>query len=197
MANFTESDNKILSCGKPADFSFRKMKTINVEQFLEEIGLEGVRYTRVAGVPTRGTNLKFMTKSILLNNNKLKTFKNMDKFANAILEYPEQLSWIDFSFNFLTEIDECILRFKSLKILYFHGNCITDFDQVLKLKPLKELRTVTFHGNPIANLPRYRPCIVALLPQLLNLDFSPVVPQEKLSPPPTEIVKKLARAAKK
>lgn len=30
----------------------------------------------------------------------------MDKLANSVLEYPEQLSWIDFSFNFIVEIDE-------------------------------------------------------------------------------------------
>lgn len=30
----------------------------------------------------------------------------MDQLANSVLEYPEQLSWIDFSFNYITEIDE-------------------------------------------------------------------------------------------
>lgn len=118
----TEAD--ILSSGKPADFSFRHLKTINVTKFFESnvciffpsltanvncvsaIGFEGARYTRVAGVPERGEKKKFLTRSIWMNNNKLKSIKNMDQLAISVLEYPEQLSWIDFSFNFITEIDE-------------------------------------------------------------------------------------------
>lgn len=118
----TETD--ILNSGKPADFSFRHLRTINVTKFFESnvciynfslmsnfyfllaIGFEGARYTRVAGVPERGDKKKFLTRSIWMNNNKLRSIKNMDKLANSVLEYPEQLSWIDFSFNYITEIDE-------------------------------------------------------------------------------------------
>lgn len=73
---------------------------------ISAIGFEGARYTRVAGVPERGEKKKFLTRSIWMNNNKLKNLKNMDQLANSVLEYPEQLSWIDFSFNYITEIDE-------------------------------------------------------------------------------------------
>nr|CAI5839203.1 unnamed protein product [Callosobruchus analis] len=186
------TETSMLSTGKPADFSFRSLKSINVSNFLETIGLEGARYTRVAGVPERGgEGKKFLTKSLWLNNNKLRNFKHVDELVEAVLEYPQELGWIDFSFNYITEIDECILKFKSLKILYFHGNCISDLDQVFKLKQLKELRSVTFHGNPIANHPKYRNYVIAALPQIANLDFSPVVHNEKLYPKPAEILKKL------
>lgn len=77
---------------------------------LSAIGFEGARYTRVAGVPERGEKKKFLTRSIWMNNNKLRCIKNMDRLANSMLEYPEQLSWIDFSFNFITEIDEVSAR---------------------------------------------------------------------------------------
>ncbi|XP_018562248.1 leucine-rich repeat-containing protein 51-like [Anoplophora glabripennis] len=193
----SKEETALLSTGKPADFSFRKMKTINVDKFLRDIGLEGARYTRVAGVPDRGIEKKkFLTRSIWLNNNRLTNTKNVDQFAQSVLEYPDELGWIDFSFNFITEIDECILKFKKLKILYFHGNCISDLDEVFKLRPLMELRSITFHGNPIANHPRYRNYIVAVLPQIANLDFTPIVRNEKLQPAPPEAIKKFKEIEK-
>lgn len=82
------------------------MSLVSNYYFLSAIGFEGARYTRVAGVPERGDKKKFLTRSIWMNNNKLRSIKNMDKLANSVLEYPEQLSWIDFSFNYITEIDE-------------------------------------------------------------------------------------------
>ncbi|KAJ8933772.1 hypothetical protein NQ314_013806 [Rhamnusium bicolor] len=96
----------------------------------------------------------------------------------------------------------CILKFKKLKILYLHGNCISDLNEIYKLKPLKQLRSVTFHGNPIANHSRYRSYIVAVLPQvksimIANLDFSPIVQNEKKFPAPPEVVKKMKEAERK
>ncbi|XP_030747657.1 leucine-rich repeat-containing protein 51-like isoform X2 [Sitophilus oryzae] len=170
--------------GRPADYSFRKMTTIKA------FGLESARYTRVGGVPDRGPEKKFLTKSLWLNNNKLKTTKNVDELVNAVIEYPSYLGWIDFSFNYITEIDEGLLKFPNLKILYFHGNCISDLNEVFKLRPLEQLRSVTFHGNPIANNPKYRSYIVSALPQISNLDFTPVVKTEKMFPMPPELIRK-------
>ncbi|XP_074039826.1 leucine-rich repeat-containing protein 51-like [Leptinotarsa decemlineata] len=180
----------VLSSGKPADFSFRKLKYINVAKFLEEIGLEGARYTRVAGVPEKGENKKFLTRSLWLNNNRLKNFQNLNDLVEVVLEFPAKLGWIDLSFNRISEIDQCILKFPSLKILYFHGNCISELDQVYKLRPLKQLRSITFHGNPIANHPNYRSYIVSVLPQIANLDFTPVVATERKFLSPKEALKK-------
>ncbi|CAG9815076.1 unnamed protein product [Phaedon cochleariae] len=191
-----DDDELNLTSGKPADFSFKHMKSIQVAKFLENVGLQGVRYTRVKGVPEKGPNKKFLTKSIWMNNNKLKNFKHMDELVRVVLEYPDQLGWIDFSFNEITEIDECILGFSQLKILYFHGNCISNLDEVAKLRPLKQLKSITFHGNPIANHPRYRSYVVSILPQLANLDFTPVVRNEKSYPAPPEAVKKLKEMGK-
>lgn len=151
---------KKLEVSLPVDFSFKKMTQIKA------IGLEGARYTRVGGIPERGPENRFLTKSLWLNNNKLKSTKNIHELVNATIEYPFKLSWIDFSFNYITEIDVSLLSFPELKILYFHGNCLNDLNEVYKLRPLKELRTVTFHGNPIANHPNYRSYVVSVLPQV-------------------------------
>nr|XP_023021567.1 leucine-rich repeat-containing protein 51-like [Leptinotarsa decemlineata] len=158
--------------------------------FHSEIGLEGARYTRVAGVPEKGENKKFLTRSLWLNNNRLKNFQNLNDLVEVVLEFPAKLGWIDLSFNRISEIDQCILKFPSLKILYFHGNCISELDQVYKLRPLKQLRSITFHGNPIANHPNYRSYIVSVLPQIANLDFTPVVATERKFLSPKEALKK-------
>lgn len=51
-------------------------------------------------------------------------------------------------------------------MLYLHGNCINEFNEIAKLKLLHNLKHLTFHGNPISNHPRYRGFVVAVLPQV-------------------------------
>ncbi|ENN74840.1 hypothetical protein YQE_08611, partial [Dendroctonus ponderosae] len=99
-----------ISPGAPADFSFNGIRHLDSEKFLSAIGLEGVRYTRVGGVPDRGPEKRFLTKSLWLNNNKLKSTRNIHELVNATIEYPAQLGWIDFSFNYITEIEEQIVN---------------------------------------------------------------------------------------
>lgn len=49
--------------------------------------------------------------------------------------------------------------------------------QVLKLRPLRgTLLHLTLHGNPVLQDPAYRPTLLALLPRLRSLDFSPRAP---------------------
>lgn len=135
-------------------------------------GPEQARASRLGGVPERGSqHKKFLTRSIWLNNNKLKSIKDLDVFVESILEFPDQLGWLDCSFNQLAEINDSILKFPGLKIVYFHGNCIENLDQILKLKNLKKLKTITFHGNPISNLPHYRSYIISALPQVKIIFF--------------------------
>lgn len=129
--------------------------------------MEGPRETRTGKIPERGkSNRKYLTKSIWLNNNKLTSIKDMEILVESVLEHPEKLGWIDFSFNFITTIDESITKFPNLKIVYFHGNRITDIEEVFKLRNLKQLRSVTFHGNPINEHPHYRAYVIAVLPQV-------------------------------
>lgn len=134
---------------------------------LPAMGVEAARSIRTGSVPERGTaKKKLLTRSIWLNNNKLKSIKNLEVIVESVLEVPSQLSWIDFSFNYIKEVDDCILNYPNLKIIYLHGNCISKLSEVMKLRKLKNLRTVTFHGNPISNIPLYRVSIMHMLPQV-------------------------------
>ena len=63
--------------------------------------------TRLGGLPERGKDKnKFLTKGVWLNNNSLTSIKNMEALVNSVLENSDALSWIDFSYNYITEIDE-------------------------------------------------------------------------------------------
>ncbi|KAK9872054.1 hypothetical protein WA026_015304 [Henosepilachna vigintioctopunctata] len=168
MGKSTEFENVDLNSNEricldtslPADYSFQRLTA------LKAMGVEAARGIRIGSVPERGsTKKKLLTRSLWLNNNKLKNIQNLDAIVESVLEVPAQLSWLDFSFNYIKDIDESILKYTNLKIVYFHGNCISKFSEVIKLRKLKHLKTVTFHGNPISNVPLYRVSIMWMLPQ--------------------------------
>jgi len=44
--------------------------------------------------------------------------------ALEVVEFPEDIAWLDLSFNGITSISDDILHFQALKMLYLHGNKI-------------------------------------------------------------------------
>ena len=76
--------------------------------------------------------------------------------ALDVVEFPEDIAWLDLSFNDITEVSDDILQFQALKMLYLHGNKINRFADISKLKQLPNLYSLTLHGNPIENQPHYR-----------------------------------------
>ncbi len=61
----------------------------------------------------------------------------------------QNLQWLDLSYNYLTEIEDEILEFKQLKVLYLHGNYIKCLEDTRKLQLLPNLANLTLYGNPI------------------------------------------------
>lgn len=66
------------------------------------------RETRVGRIPKLSSKNKYLTAAIWLNNNKLTSTKVVSNIANYLLEFPEQLSWIDISFNNIDDINEVL-----------------------------------------------------------------------------------------
>ena len=124
-----------------------------------------------------------------LSNNSLSSLVNLECLAKTFLNTPAELRWLDLSYNKLSELDEELFRFKNLKILYLHGNKIADMKTIVKLRKLTCLRSLTLHGNPIEQTPSYRRYVVAILPQISNLDFSPVIDTERRRALPTGFFK--------
>lgn len=147
--------------------------------YFTELLEKHVQVIRTGKAPVRTFKDRYVTSTMWLSNNQLRSMEGFQDLVDRFLENPAYLSWLDLSFNEISEIGEDIENFTNLKILYLHGNKISNIANILKLKKLKNLRSLTLHGNPIENVPCYRGYIVHLFPQLQVLDFSPVIAAER------------------
>ena len=70
---------------------------------------------------------------IRLANNNLADTTGLYKMALDVVEFPEDIAWLDLSFNEIGAVSNDILEFPALKMLYLHGNkiryghCYQDF----------------------------------------------------------------------
>ena len=70
---------------------------------------------------------------IRLANNNLADTTGLYKMALDVVEFPEDIAWLDLSFNEIGAVSNDILEFPALKMLYLHGNkiryghCYKDF----------------------------------------------------------------------
>lgn len=166
----------------PLDFSFKKLSC------KEDVSKQKPRKNRLGRVPETGHNQRFITTSVWLGNNALQTTREASAILYALLEFPTRLAWLDLSFNQIYDVDETLLQFVTLKILYLHGNQIHNLAALGILRDLTRLRTLTLHGNPVDSIPNYRSLVVNILPQLSNLDFSSVLSSERKEAPPLSIL---------
>ncbi|XP_033063370.1 leucine-rich repeat-containing protein 51 isoform X2 [Trachypithecus francoisi] len=125
----------------PLDYSFRSIHVI--EDLVNEEPRTGLRPLK------RSKSGKSLTQSLWLNNNVLNDLRDFNQVASQLLEHPENLAWIDLSFNDLTSIDPVLTTFFNLSVLYLHGNSIQNLGEVNKLAVLPRLRSLTLHGNPM------------------------------------------------
>lgn len=62
--------------------------------------------------------------AIRLSNNYLSNLDGFMESLRDVLDEPEELRWIDLSFNQLTDIDVVLSYFPHVRTLYLHGNAI-------------------------------------------------------------------------
>ncbi|KAL6261373.1 hypothetical protein P5V15_006469 [Pogonomyrmex californicus] len=172
-SDYKRNERQEMLVAPPLDLSFKKATT------MDELMEKRAQIIRTRKAPVRTFKDRYVTSTLWLSNNLLKSMDGLQRLVDRILDDPEYLSWLDLSFNEISEIGEEIKKFSNLKILYLHGNKIANIADTLKLTKLQNLRSLTLHGNPIEDIPCYRGYIVHLLPQLLVLDFSPVISAEK------------------
>ena len=99
---------------------------------------------------------RYNSNVIRLANNNLVDTTGLYRMALDVVEFPEDIAWLDLSFNEITAVSNDILEFPALKMLYLHGNKIKRFADLSKLQQLPNLYSLTLHGNPIENFPNYR-----------------------------------------
>ncbi|KAH0625337.1 hypothetical protein JD844_033864, partial [Phrynosoma platyrhinos] len=117
---------------------------------------------------------RLLTQAVWLNNNTLNDLTDFPEIMGKLLEYPEDIYWIDLSFNDLPIIDPVLTTYYNLRNLNLHGNSIQQLSEVDKLAVLPHLRSLTLHGNPIEEEKGYRSYVISTLPNLKSFDFSGV-----------------------
>nr|XP_012312297.1 transmembrane O-methyltransferase isoform X1 [Aotus nancymaae] len=150
----------------PLDYSFRSIHII--QDLVNEEPRTGLRPLK------RSKSGKSLTQSLWLNNNVLNDLRDFNQVASKLLKHPENLAWIDLSFNDLTSIDPVLTTFFNLSVLYLHGNSIQRLGEVNKLAVLPRLRSLTLHGNPMEEEKGYRAQVGTMSPAIA-LAFLPLV----------------------
>ncbi|KAF7236587.1 Leucine-rich repeat-containing protein 51 [Varanus komodoensis] len=150
----------------PLDYSFRGISF--VQDLLTEEPRPGIKLIKQTGAG------RSLTQAIRLNNNTLNDLTDFPEIVAQLVEYPEEIYWIDLSFNDLPSIDPVLTTYYNLHHLNLHGNSIQQLSEVDKLAVLPHLRSLTLHGNPIEEEKGYRSYVLSTLPQLKSFDFSGV-----------------------
>ncbi|XP_034615123.1 leucine-rich repeat-containing protein 51-like [Trachemys scripta elegans] len=162
---------KISLQAPPLDYSFRGISFI--QDLLTEEPRAGLKVIK------RSAGGKLLTQAVRLNNNTINELTDFASTMEQLLEYPDELSWVDLSFNDLSTIDPVLTMYPNLRALNLHGNSIQSLGEVDKLAVLPRLRTLTLHGNPIEEEKGYRSYVLSVLPQLKSFDFSGVTKQDR------------------
>lgn len=115
-----------------------------------------------------------MKTSVKLDNNLIENWEGFTEAMETVLSEPRRLDFLDLSCNKVTTVGQEIADFKTLTVLYLHGNKISNFKDIRALKELTELRKLTLHGNPVEAKKNYRLTVINALPKLKQLDFTPV-----------------------
>ncbi|XP_029044955.1 leucine-rich repeat-containing protein 51-like [Osmia bicornis bicornis] len=173
LSDYRRNEQQEMLIAVPLDLSFKKATTMN------ELAGKRPQAVRTGKVPLRTSADRFITCSLWLSNNLLISMEGFENLVRKLLDEPAHLSWLDLSYNEISSIGDDIVHFPNLKIFYLHGNNISDINDVVKLKGLHNLKSLTLHGNPIQHLLDYRGYIVHILPQLTTIDFSPVLSDER------------------
>jgi Leucine-rich repeat (LRR) protein len=163
------------------DYSFMNFKS--VEEAVEAPPLPSSTAKKVEhsalSEEDAGLKFKWNAQALRLCNNELPHLNGIAKVCRNLLVDVAMLSWLDLSCNLLTEVPDILCKFTNLNVIYLHANQFQVLSQVKVIAPLQHLRSVTFHGNPIAEKKQYRHYTLASLPTIKSLDFSGVTNRDR------------------
>jgi len=157
--------------GPPLDYSFRNISSLS--HLPSRHPRQSLRKQR------RSPSGRYNSNVIRLANNSLVDTRGLYQLALDLVEAPEEIAWLDLSFNHIEEVTDDILEFPNLKMLYLHGNKISHLPQLSRLALLPNLYSLTLHGNPLETRTGYRASVLAMLPYLRSLDFAKVTESER------------------
>ncbi|XP_065342733.1 leucine-rich repeat-containing protein 51-like [Cloeon dipterum] len=151
----------MMSYGPPVDLSFHHCSLDKILSKEPRQGALPVVRSEFGGL---------MSASLRLSNNRIQNLNLLPAVACRFLEYPEALAWLDLSCNMLTDNPAELRFFPGLRLLYLHGNRLTDLQGLLAvLRDLPNLYGLTLFGNRLPE--KYRSAVLRALPHLKSLDF--------------------------
>jgi len=159
----------------PLDFSYKSLA--GIQDAMEEEPRPGPH--KIMEITEDSGNHKYKANSLRFCYNAISDLQFFSSTLEHFLENPLELAWLDLSFNDISTIDEVLLQYPKLKILYLHSNSIEKLSEIDKLAALPELHTLTLHGNPVENTRGYKQYIISTLPHLKKLDFCPITCQNR------------------
>ncbi|XP_070554762.1 leucine-rich repeat-containing protein 51-like [Ptychodera flava] len=161
----------------PLELSFRTMLSLD---YLLRVDVRDIEPREFRGKKLkRDEQGRFCTTALKLNNNMIDSWSGFDEVVNKLISNPDDLNWVDLSFNALSSIDDVILKYPNIKILHLHGNEIEDLSDVDKLAKMPKLKSVSLHGNPIEQEKRYRTYMLTTLPQIRTLDLCTITKADR------------------
>jgi Leucine-rich repeat (LRR) protein len=159
--------------------TYTKIETPLDFSFLNLIVLKDLLSEDPRGRKERKADEKYDVKCIKVNNNHIQDASTLLEVANEIILQPDSITWIDFSFNNLHQIDQVFCQFPALQILYLHGNSIDNIKEVDKLSRVSTLRKLALHGNTMETTKHYRIYVISRCAQLINFDMNTVTKAER------------------
>lgn len=115
--------------------------------------------------------IQLVTCSLILGYNKISCIEGIHNICDSIfINGFESLQWLDLQHNHLVSISPDIVKLPNLKSLYLHANYINNMRELVKLKPLESLTSITIHGNPLVRITDFRLHIIFILPHLKKID---------------------------
>mmetsp|Transcript_12119 Transcript_12119/g.15601 ORF Transcript_12119/g.15601 Transcript_12119/m.15601 type:complete len:179 (+) Transcript_12119:77-613(+) len=118
--------------------------------------------------------------ALRLSSNGMTDISQLFNESRSLVKEPAELKWLDLSCNDITQVPEEFIQFRETMVVYLHGNKITDFQDLLPLGRMSQLKKLTLHGNPVEDLPNYRSFVILMIPTLKMLDFSIVTKQDRV-----------------
>jgi Leucine-rich repeat (LRR) protein len=103
------------------------------------------------------------TQALFLQNNFIRTLGGLRDTLDEVMFNPDNLLWLDLSYNYLENIEDELLKFTQLKTLYLHGNYFSNMEQVRKLNQFEDLQSLTLYANPIEQVTNYRLWVLGVM----------------------------------
>ncbi|EFC46375.1 hypothetical protein NAEGRDRAFT_4690, partial [Naegleria gruberi] len=118
-------------------------------------------------------------RGVRLSNNNLTSLIGIFSVLSNVLETPNELLWVDLSFNSLSTLEGIDSLPENLTTLYLHANNITSLNEIAPLQRFRELKYLTLLGNPIEDIKNYRFCILSIFPYLKSFDRVTVTERDR------------------